>query len=129
MIQLNRNYNLPEKADEDIPIKVVGVGGAGSNVLDRIVLDGLDKADLIAINTDVQALASSVASTKVQLGRTVTRGLGAGGDPEVGYNAAYESADENCPGLRGAPMIFVFAGLGGGGRPGAGPAGGAGGPR
>ena len=61
MIQLNRNYPLPEKADEDIPIKVVGVGGAGVNVLDRIVLDGLDKADLIAINTDVQALASSVA--------------------------------------------------------------------
>src|SRR5213079_738728 len=93
---LNRNFNLPEKADEDIPIKVVGVGGAGCNVLDRIVLDGLDKADLIAINTDVQALASSVASTKVQLGRTVTRGLGAGGDPEVGYNAAYESADDFC---------------------------------
>src|SRR2546421_3435736 len=81
MIQLNRNYNLPEKADEDIPIKVVGVGGAGSNVLDRMMLDGLDKADLIAINTDVQSLASSVAAHKVQLGRTVTRGLGAGGDP------------------------------------------------
>src|SRR3954467_3744141 len=94
MIQLNRNYNLPEKAEPDIPIKVVGVGGAGSNALDRIVLDGLDKADLIAINTDVQPPPRSVASTQGQLGRTVTRGLGAGGDPEVGYNAAYESADE-----------------------------------
>ncbi|MFN2622307.1 MAG: cell division protein FtsZ [Chthoniobacterales bacterium] len=122
MIQLNRNYNLPEKADEDIPIKVVGVGGAGCNVLDRIVLDGLDKADLIAINTDVQALASSVASTKVQLGRSVTRGLGAGGDPEVGYNAAYESADEIRQALRGARMIFVCAGLGGGTGSGAAPA-------
>src|SRR3984893_13098898 len=92
MIQLSRNYSLPEKTEEEIPIKVVGVGGAGSNVLDRIVADGLDKADLIAINTDVQSLASSVAAHKVQLGRTVTRGLGAGGDPEIGYNAAYESA-------------------------------------
>src|ERR1700704_1795560 len=69
MIQLNRNYHLPEKAEEEIPIKVVGVGDAGSNVLDRIVLDGLNKADLIVINTDVQSLASSVASSKVQLGR------------------------------------------------------------
>ena len=122
MIQLNRNYNLPEKADEDIPIKVTGVGGAGCNVLDRIVLDGLDKADLIAINTDVQALASSVASSKVQLGRTVTRGLGAGGDPEVGYNAAYESADEIRHALRDARMIFVCTGLGGGTGSGAAPA-------
>src|SRR6195256_2471902 len=122
MIQLNRNYNLPERADEDIPIKVVGVGGAGSNVLDRIVLDGLDKADLIAINTDVQSLASSVASSKVQLGRTVTRGLGAGGDPEVGYNAAYESADEIRHALTDARMIFICTGLGGGTGSGAAPA-------
>ena len=114
MIQLNRNFNVPEKADEDIPIKIVGVGGAGTNVLDRIVLDGFDKADLIAINTDVQSLASSVAASKVQLGRTVTRGLGAGGDPEVGYNAAYESADEIRHALTDARMIFVCAGLGGG---------------
>ncbi len=122
MIQLNRNYNLPEKAEEDIPIKVVGVGGAGSNALDRIVLDGLDKADLIAINTDVQSLASSVASTKVQLGRTVTRGLGAGGDPEVGYNAAYESADEIRATLKDARIIFICTGLGGGTGSGAAPA-------
>ncbi len=122
MIQLNRNYNLPDKADEDIPIKVVGVGGAGSNILDRIVLDGLDKADLIAINTDAQSLASSVASSKVQLGRTVTRGLGAGGDPEVGYNAAYESADEIRHALTDARMIFICTGLGGGTGSGAAPA-------
>jgi cell division protein FtsZ len=122
MIQLNRNYNLPDKVDEDILIKVVGVGGAGSNVLDRIVLDGLDKADLIAINTDVQALASSVAARKVQLGRGVTRGLGAGGDPEVGYNAAYESADEIRQALADARMIFICTGLGGGTGSGAAPA-------
>src|SRR5438309_6491469 len=122
MIQLNRNYNLPEKAEPDIPIKVVGVGGAGSNALDRIVLDGLDKADLIAINTDVQSLASAVAASKVQLGRTVTRGLGAGGDPEVGYNAAYESADEIRAALTDARIIFICTGLGGGTGSGAAPA-------
>lgn len=103
-------------------MKVVGVGGAGINVLDRIVLDGLDKADLIAINTDVQSLASSVAAHKVQLGRTVTRGLGAGGDPEVGYNAAFESADELRQALADARMIFVCSGLGGGTGSGAAPA-------
>src|SRR3979490_1057602 len=113
MIQLSRNYSLPEKAEEEIPIKVVGVGGAGSNVLDRMMLDGLDKADLIAINTDVQSLASSVATHKVQLGRTVTRGLGAGGDPELGYNAAYESADEIRQALAHATTRFVCTGLGG----------------
>src|SRR3984893_7714529 len=122
MIQLSRNYSLPEKAEEEIPIKIVGVGGAGSNVLDRIVLDGLSKADLIAINADVQSLASSVAAHKVQLGRTVTRGLGAGGDPELGYNAAYESADEIRQALTDARMVFVCTGLGGGTGSGAAPA-------
>src|SRR6202011_5606575 len=121
MIQLNRNYNLPEKADELIPIKIVGVGGAGINVLDRIVLDGMDKGDLIAFNTDVQSLASSVAAAKVQLGRGVTRGLGAGGDPELGYSAAVESADEIRQALVDARMIFICAGLGGGTGSGAAP--------
>jgi len=114
MIQLSHNYSLPEREEEVIPIKVVGVGGAGTNVLDRMVLDGMDKADLIAINTDVQSLASSVASAKVQLGRGVTRGLGAGGDPELGYQAALESADEIRKALTDARMIFICAGLGGG---------------
>ncbi|MEP6685135.1 MAG: cell division protein FtsZ [Verrucomicrobiota bacterium] len=114
MIQLSRNYSLPERTEEEIPIKVVGVGGAGSNALDRIVLDGLEKAQLIAINTDVQSLASSVAAHKVQLGRSVTRGLGAGGDPELGYNAAVESENEIREALVDARMVFICAGLGGG---------------
>lgn len=121
MIQLSRNYSLPEQQEEVIPIKVIGVGGAGSNALDRIVLDGLEKADLIVANTDVQSLASSVAANKVQLGRTVTRGLGAGGDPELGYNAAVEAADELRPALADARMVFVCAGLGGGTGSGAAP--------
>src|SRR6185437_13018344 len=94
MIQLSKNYSLPEREEDIIPVKVVGVGGAGSNALDRIVLDGMEKADLIAINTDVQSLAASVAAHKVQLGRSITRGLGTGGDPDLGYDAAVESVDE-----------------------------------
>ena len=121
MIQLSKNYSLPEREEEIIPMKVVGVGGAGSNALDRIVLDGLDKADHIAINTDVQSLASSVAAGKVQLGRSVTRGLGAGGDPELGYEAAAESKDEIRQALAGARMVFICAGLGGGTGSGAAP--------
>src|SRR5881396_1202393 len=122
MIQLSKNYSLPERVEEFISIKIVSVGGAGLNALDRIVLDGLEGAEVLAVNTDVQSLASSVASSKVQLGRTVTRGLGAGGDPEVGYNAAYESADEIRHALTDARMIFICTGLGGGTGSGAAPA-------
>jgi cell division protein FtsZ len=120
MIQLSRNYTLPEK-EEDLSIKIVGVGGAGSNALDRIVLDGMEHAEMIAINTDVQSLASSVAANKVQLGRALTRGLGAGGDPELGYAAGDESADEIRRALDGARMVFICAGLGGGTGSGAAP--------
>src|SRR5438094_4997957 len=122
MIQLSKNYSLPERQEGFIPIKIVSIGGAGLNALDRIVLDGLERADVVAINTDVQSLASSVAPHKVQLGRSVTRGLGAGGDPEMGYNAAYESADEIRQALTDARMIFVCTGLGGGTGSGAAPA-------
>jgi cell division protein FtsZ len=121
MIQLSKNYSLPERVEEIIPIKVVGVGGAGSNALDRIVLDGMEKNDLITINTDVQSLASSVAPRKVQLGRSITRGLGAGGDPELGYQSAIESADEIRQALVDARMIFICTGLGGGTGSGAAP--------
>jgi cell division protein FtsZ len=121
MIQLSKNYSLPEREEGFIPIKIVSVGGAGLNALDRIVLDGLERADVVAINTDVQSLASSVAAHKVQLGRAVTRGLGAGGDPELGYQAAVESTDEIREALADARMIFICAGLGGGTGSGAAP--------
>ena len=114
MIQLNKNYSLPERLAEFIPIKIVSIGGAGLNALDRIVLDGLERADVVAINTDVQSLTSSVATRKVQLGRSVSRGLGSGGDPDVGYQAALESADEIREALADASVIFICAGLGGG---------------
>src|SRR3954449_4137518 len=121
MIQLNKNYSLPERLAEFIPIKIVSVGGAGLNALDRIVLDGLERADVVAINTDVNSLTSSVATRKVQLGRSVSRGLGAGGDPDVGYQAALESADEIREAMADASVIFICAGLGGGTGSGAAP--------
>src|SRR5438874_3666475 len=121
MIQVSKNYSLPERQEESIPIKVVGVGSAGSNALDRVLLDGMDKDDLIAVNTDVQSLASSVAARKVQLGRSSTHGLGTGGDPELGYQAAIESADEIRQAIADARLIFICASLGGGTGSGAAP--------
>src|SRR4030095_6302625 len=107
MIQLSKNYSLPEHAEEFIPIKIVSVGAAGLNALDRIVLDGLEGAEVLALNTDVQSLASSVAAHKVPLGRTAPRGFGGGGAPEVGYQAAFESTEEMREALTGARMIFI----------------------
>jgi len=121
MIQLSKNYSLPDRLAEFVPVKVVSVGGAGLSALDRIVLDGLEKASVVAINTDVQSLTSSVAAHKVQLGRSITRGLGTGGDPELAYDAAVESVDEIREALADARMIFVCAGLGGGTGSGAAP--------
>src|SRR5579862_3634412 len=114
MIELNRNYHLAPNASETIRIKIVGVGGAGSNALDRLVLDGVEDANIVAMNTDVQSLTSSVAAEKVQLGRNATRGLGAGGDPEVGLAAADEAIPEIRQALEGAALVFLCVGLGGG---------------
>jgi cell division protein FtsZ len=111
MIQFHRNSS---SANDDVRIKIVGLGGAGGNVLDRLLLDGIQDTELVAINTDVQALAGSVVTEKVQLGRATTRGLGAGGDPEVGYAAAEEGMEEIRRTLEGVPMVFLCVGLGGG---------------
>src|SRR5260370_41439284 len=121
MIQLSKNYSVPEREEEFVPIKIVSVGGAGLSVLDRIVLDGLERADVVAVNTDVRSLASSVGDNKVQVGRMVRRGVGTGGDPELGYQAAVESTEETREALAGARMIFICAGLGGGTGSGAAP--------
>lgn len=110
MISIDRSAS----GREPIQIKIVGIGGAGSNALDRLVLDGVSAADLVSANTDVQSLSASVAADKLQLGRNVTRGLGAGGDPELGYAAAEEAADEIRQSLTGAGTVFLCAGLGGG---------------
>jgi cell division protein FtsZ len=121
MVQLNRQYDRANNSGEPIQVKVVGVGGAGSNILDRVMLDGIEAADLVAINTDVQSLTASVAAHKVQLGRNLTRGLGSGGDPELGYAAAEEATDEIRSVLQGGTVIFLCTGLGGGTGSGAAP--------
>jgi cell division protein FtsZ len=121
MVQLNRQYDQASNSGEPIQVKVVGVGGAGSNILDRVMLDGIEAADLVAINTDVQSLTASVAAHKVQLGRNLTRGLGSGGDPELGYAAAEEATDEIRSVLQGGTVIFLCVGLGGGTGSGAAP--------
>ena len=113
MVQLNRQYDRENNSGEPIHVKVVGVGGAGSNILDRVMLDGIEAADLVAINTDVQSLTASVAAHKVQLGRNLTRGLGSGGDPELGYAAAEEATDEIRSVLQGGTVIFLCTGTAG----------------
>jgi len=95
-------------------IKVVGVGGGGSNAVNRMISAGLRGVEFIAINTDAQALAMSNADTKIHIGSKVTKGLGAGGDPEVGRQAAEESKEDLTEALEGADMVFVAAGMGGG---------------
>lgn len=95
-------------------IKVIGVGGGGSNAVNRMIDDKVSGVDFIVANTDVQALNGSNATTKIQLGPKLTRGLGAGSNPEVGQKAAEESEDALAEALSGADMIFVTAGMGGG---------------
>jgi cell division protein FtsZ len=95
-------------------IKVVGVGGGGTNAVNRMVDAGLSGVEFIAVNTDAQALLMADADVKIQIGTTVTRGLGAGADPEIGSAAATESRDELKEALKGADMVFITAGEGGG---------------
>jgi cell division protein FtsZ len=102
-------------------IKVVGVGGGGCNAVDRMIEEGLQGVDFIAVNTDAQALMLSKAQTRVRIGDKLTRGLGSGGDPEVGRKASEESAEELYNVLKGADMAFITAGIGGGTGTGAAP--------
>lgn len=102
-------------------IKVVGVGGAGGNAVNRMIQDGMTGVEFIVCNTDLQALRSSRATIKIQLGENLTRGLGAGGDPEVGRQSALDDVDRLLDALEGANMVFVTAGLGGGTGTGAAP--------
>ena len=95
-------------------IKVIGVGGGGCNAVNRMVEAGLQGVEFIAVNTDRQALSRCVAETKIQIGEKLTRGLGAGANPEIGQRAAEETLDEISAIIDGADMIFVTAGMGGG---------------
>ncbi len=102
-------------------IKVIGVGGGGSNAVDRMVEAGIQGVEFIAMNTDTQVLDKSKAGKKLQLGLNLTRGLGAGGDPEVGKAAAEESKNDVRKAVEGADMVFITAGMGGGTGTGAAP--------
>jgi cell division protein FtsZ len=97
-----------------VRIKVVGLGGGGSNAVTRMVRDGVDGVDFIAMNTDAQSLAIAEAPTRIQLGEKLVRGLGAGGDHHVGQKAAEECRDEIREVVQGAEMVFITAGMGGG---------------
>ncbi len=102
-------------------IKVIGVGGGGSNAVNRMIEAGLRGVEFIAVNTDAQALNSSKSTNKIQIGAKLTKGLGAGANPEIGKKAAEESREEIHEALKGADMIFVTAGMGGGTGTGAAP--------
>jgi len=121
MVQLNSQYGREVNTGETRKVRVIGVGGAGSNILDRAMLDGIDRVELATANTDVQSLTGSVTNLKIQLGRNLTRGLGSGGDPELGLAAAEECSDEIQAAIAGYDIVFVCAGLGGGTGSGAAP--------
>lgn len=108
------DINSQPQSESFARIKVVGVGGGGCNAVNRMILEGMSGVEFIAINTDAQALLLSKAETRVRIGDKATRGLGAGGNPEMGQKAAEESAEDLYEVLRGSDMVFVTAGLGGG---------------
>ena len=107
--------------DGTATIKVIGVGGAGNNAVNRMIEAGIKGVDFIAVNTDRQALQKSKAGTKIQIGEKITRGLGAGANPDIGAQSAEENKSEIAETLRGADMVFVTAGMGGGTGTGAAP--------
>ena len=113
--------HFPLESDGLATIKVIGVGGGGSNAVNRMIAEGLTGVEFIAVNTDAQALQFSQASTRLQIGGKLTKGLGAGGRAEIGERAAEESRDDIEEVLRGSDMVFVTAGMGGGTGTGAAP--------
>ena len=119
------DYDQSEQAEmpeaSGFSVKIIGVGGAGANVLDRMALEGTEDADMLTLNTDVRALSTSVSNNKIQLGKEMLKGMGAGGDPELGRQAAMEVESQIREAIKGHAMVFVCAGLGGGTGSGAAP--------
>src|SRR5271156_4319926 len=110
----NMRVSFAEEASNGAKIKVIGVGGGGSNAVNRMIRAKEEGVEFIAANTDLQALKLSQAPVKLQLGSKLTKGLGAGANPEVGRKAALEDTEKILEALDGADMVFVTAGLGGG---------------
>lgn len=121
MLMENNNVDENIMLDGTATIKVIGVGGAGNNAVNRMVDSGIKNVEFIAVNTDRQALLLSKAASRIQIGEKITRGLGAGANPDIGAQAAEESKTEIAEALRGADMVFVTAGMGGGTGTGAAP--------
>ena len=121
MEDITNNVNFGIEQANLAKIKVVGVGGGGGNAVNRMIDAGVQGVDFIAVNCDAQALILSKAQTKLQIGEKLTKGLGAGANPEIGQKAAEESVDEITEKLKGADMVFVTAGMGGGTGTGAAP--------
>ena len=107
-------FDIEEVQDNTAKIKITGVGGGGSNAVNGMVASGLQGVEYIAINTDAQALESSLAHQRIQIGSTLTKGLGAGANPEVGRQAAHDDRDLIAGAIKGADMVFITAGMGGG---------------
>lgn len=114
MEEIKMEFSLDSTENQGAKIKVIGVGGGGSNAVNRMIAEDVKGVEFIVANTDVQALSTSKAETKIQLGPKLTRGLGAGSDPSVGTKAAEESEEAISQALQGADMVFVTAGMGGG---------------
>src|ERR1035441_5877927 len=107
-------YELQEETRKGARIKVIGIGGGGSNAVGRMYEEGLDGVEFYVMNTDAQALAASSVPNKIQIGTRVTDGLGAGSDPAIGRQAALEDTERILSILEGADLVFITAGLGGG---------------
>ena len=118
---MDNNYDDNYMVDDTATIKVIGVGGAGNNAVNRMVDSGIEGVEFVTVNTDKQALLLSKAGTKIQIGEKITRGLGAGANPDIGAQAAEESRAEISEAIKGADMVFVTAGMGGGTGTGAAP--------
>jgi len=114
-------FNVVDSVDQQAEIKVIGLGGGGGNAIDYMVEGSFDGVEFISANTDLQTLSRSGANVLLQIGRNLTKGLGAGADPDVGHQAAVEDRDRIADALSGADMVFVTAGMGGGTGTGAAP--------
>lgn len=114
-------FELMNDHEQEAVIKVVGVGGGGGNAVEHMVRENLEGVEFLAVNTDAQALRNSSASSTLQVGTEITKGLGAGANPEVGRDAALEDRDAIRDMLEGADMVFIAAGMGGGTGTGAAP--------
>ena len=114
-------FEFEEAAIQNARMKVVGVGGGGGNAVNRMIDEELEGVEFISVNTDAQALKNSRSQIKIQIGKKLTRGLGAGARPEIGRQAIEENKDEVARAIEGADLVFITAGMGGGTGTGAAP--------